>query len=824
MKRIFYYILGAATLLAAASCAKNANWDEVVPFAGQDGITLKFSSGPLTKAPVNGVDNENRVFQIDYFIFPLDSTGTDGKLYVKAETEFVYNGHIDIAKAQELALSYVESISDADDVFAKIFPNGATEAKVFAVANYVDKFGANNDMESFNTTIPADVKTWKGLHALEVGATFFYDDQDPNFQIRWPHVMQPATPEAEEGDEDFVDQGDLFFVMTGEANLEFDPTSGEAAAAEIPLNRLASKVTVDFTFETVVEEKNSGNITWVPQPSGAETRVYLSNAIEHTTLGGPLTRTLVADSWGTATKPLGDGTRDIFEYAYNFLNKIPEVDGKRTAHYYTYPISMKEGDDNQPYLKLVLPWYGYRWVGEGDAPATVDPEASGWQMYKQKEVYYKIVLPSETISEPNYIYEFSVNVNIIGSDREIKIIGEEYVVRDWVTKDPVSSNVATGRYISLDIPKDEYDMYVDEVDIAFVSSGKVIPFVEEIFQWNYSGTTPTKDYFIQNNEVTASNALMTAKGITAAQIENWVTIPENTSYLKINHAMVNDINVEPISKFDAAPYVYKVTLHLEAAGDDTSFDRKITVTQYPAMYIVAETNSAYPGNNYGYVYVNGQQNTSNNNWYLVSGLSGTNANPNMFVITSTILSNPNMILADPRTTTVKNGYDDQGSNNWSPSQNSMYETGNRRLTYYYPTDASSTSSQKVSPKFRIASSYGKTYPVSREGAWQRCASYQEDGYPAGRWRIPTSAEVEYVVNLSANGFMDVLFGNPRTQNESTNYWTASGYITVNNYTETVTPHEGNTTGNVYVRCVYDDWYWKDKASDKTDSIWGDRLR
>ncbi len=822
MKRILSYIIGAAALLAAASCAKNVNWDEVSPVAGQDGITLKFSSGALTKATVNGVDNENRVFQIDYFIFPLDSTGTDGELYVKAETEYLYSGHINVAEAQALALEYEETIEDADNVFAQIFPNGATKAKVFAVANYVDQFGANNDMASVNTTIPTDVKTWKGLHALEVGPTFFYDDQDPNFQLRWPRVMQPTTPKAPEGDEEFVNQGDLFFVMTGEAVLEFDPKNG--AAAEVPLKRLASKITVDFTYETVVEEKESGVITWVPQPSGAETRVYLSNAIEHTTLGGPLTRPYVADSWGTATKPLGNGKRDIFEYAYDFMNDIPaDADGKKVAHYYTYPINVAEGDDNQPYLKLVLPWYGYKWVGEGERPETVDPKVAGWQMYKQKEVYYKIVLPRETIKDPNYIYEFSVKVNIIGSDREIKIIGEEYVVKDWLTKAPVSSNVATGRYISLDIPKDEYDMYVDEIDIAFVSSGKVIPIVDELYQWNYSGTTPTKDYFMQGGEVTATNALMTAKGVTAPQIQNWVTIPENASYLQINHAMENDINVDPISKFDAAPYVFKITLHLEAAGDDESFDRHITITQYPAMYIEAETNSAYPGNNYGYVYVNGQQNTTTESWYNVSGLSGTNANPNMFVITSTILSDPDMILADPRTTTVQNGYNG-GNNNWSPSQNSMYETGNRRLTYYYPTDASSTAAQKVSPKFRIASSYGKTYPVSRENAWQRCASYQEDGYPAGRWRIPTSAEVEYVVNLSANGFMDVLFGSPRTSNTNTNYWTASGYITVNNYTETVTPHEGNTTGSVYVRCVYDEWYWSDKASDRTDSIWGDRLR
>ncbi|MBQ6761689.1 MAG: hypothetical protein IJP49_02960 [Bacteroidales bacterium] len=820
MKKIIY-IAFAAAALAAVSCAKNAEFDSVKGDLSQ-GLTIRFTTGDLaTRATVEGVDNENLIKKIDYFIFPYN-VDDEGKMV--GTTEYVYKGTV-VPEDDGLAGTYEETF--APGVLNDIFPNGATKAMVFAVANFVDKYGAA--VESPNMTIPETVKTWEDLHALEVGETFFKDG-GPGFELRWPRVMQPSpyevTTEGEGGastTETVTD--DLFFVMTGEEEIELVTTGSYAVDAEIPLKRLASKVTVDFTYENVIEEKQSGNIYWVPQPSGEETRVYLSNAIEHTTLGGPLTRDLVADSWATCTKPQpgGDGSRDIFEYSYDFMADIAEVDGVKTAHYYTYPISMEEGDDNQPYLKLVLPWYGYKWVGEGTAPETVDPTSSSWQMYKQKEVYYKIVLPRKTICDPNYIYEFHVNVNIIGSDREIKIIGEEYVVKDWLTKDPVSSNVATGRYISLDIPKDEYNMYVDEIDITFVSSGTVLAIVDDIYQWNYSGSTPTKDHFMQNDEVTASQALLNRKGFTAAQIRNWVTIPENTSYLKINHAMVNDINVDPVSRFDAAPYVYEITLHLEAAGDDTSFDRHITVTQYPAMYIEAETNSAYPNNDYGYVYVNAQQNTSQNNWYLVSGLSGLNANPNMFIITSTILSDPNMILADPRTTTVMNGYNG-GNNNWSPNDNSMYETGNRRLMYYYPTDNSDASKQKVSPKFRIASSYGKTYPVSRENAWQRCASYQEDGYPAGRWRIPTSAEVTYVVNLSANGFMDVLFGNPRTENESTNYWTASGYITVNNYTETVTPHDGNTTGNVYVRCVYDDWYWTDKAPDKTDSIWGDKLR
>ena len=806
MKRILYYILGAATLFAAASCAKNVNWDETAPVAGQDGITLKFSSGALTKT-VAGVDNENRVFQIDYFIFPVDSTDANGKPAVKKATEYVYSGHIDAT--DEMAITYTETITDADGVFAQIFPNGATSAKVFAVANYVGKFGANNDMASPDTKLPADAKSWGDLHALEVGATFFYDDQDPDFGLRWPHVLP-------------TNSDNLFFVMTGEADLEFDPKAG--AAADVPLKRLASKVTANFTYDNFREEKknNKGEVTavimWIPQETAGETRVYLSNAIEHTTLGGPLTRPYVADSWGTATKPLGNGTRDIFEYAYNFMNDVPEIGGKKTAHFYTYPINMEEGDDNQPYLKLVLPWYGYKWIGEGTAPDVAPADIAtnaNWQQYKQKEVYYKIVLPRATIKDPNYIYEFSVNVNIIGSDKEVKIIGEEYVVKDWLSDEPISSNVATGRYISLEIPKDEYDMFVDDIKINFVSSGTVEAQIVEIYQWNYGTEIPSKDYYMQNDAVVATPDMMTTKGVNATQIENWATIPKNTSYLEINHRLNNDITVTPVKRFDASPYVYVVRLHLVEAGDDTAFDRTVTITQYPSMYLTAKTNTDYAedggGNNdnLGYVWINAGQGTQNN-WQRVRGLDGSNKNPNMYLINTSVLTNSNYIIGDPRQSDYTTWGQTFNQGAWTEGTGT-----NHRLTYYYPTGTSNAYKTMIAPLFRVASSYGVCEgAINAEGARYRCATYQEDGYPAGRWRVPTKAEIEFITTLSSRGFIPTLF------NVNGEYHCASGPLTVN-ANGTVT----ETTGNAFVRCIYDEWYWgPDRLSDINVFTWGDKQR
>ena len=83
---------------------------------------------------------------------------------------------------------------------------------------------------------------------------------------------------------------------------------------------------------------------------------------------------------------------------------------------------------------------------------------------------------------------------------------------------------------------------------------------------------------------------------------------------------------------------------------------------------------------------------------------------------------------------------------------------------------------------------------------RRCATYQEAGYPAGRWRLPTEAEVSFIANLQALQFINRLFS-------TTGYpWTADGEaLEVNGASVTLRAAGGNS-----VRCVYDAWYWGDE--------------
>ena len=239
---------------------------------------------------------------------------------------------------------------------------------------------------------------------------------------------------------------------------------------------------------------------------------------------------------------------------------------------------------------------------------------------------------------------------------------------------------------------------------------------------------------------------------------------------------------------------------------------------------------------------NGTVGTSGGTYYLGSAPgSGTssNNNYNMVLIQTTVLpSNSSYMLGDPRVMVIDNLNANWPNNNntgaaateWSANVTSVQGT-TRRLSYYYPVDHTSKANNIIAPKFRIASSRGATQPMTYANAFRRCASYQEFGYPMGRWRLPTVAEVMYIAKLNADGKIERLLGGG--DSGTTDYWCNNGYVTVNNTNND--PPEMNystPTGTKYVRCVYDDWYWSGMTLNgndvsqvsKTTATWGDIAR
>lgn len=146
-------------------------------------------------------------------------------------------------------------------------------------------------------------------------------------------------------------------------------------------------------------------------------------------------------------------------------------------------------------------------------------------------------------------------------------------------------------------------------------------------------------------------------------------------------------------------------------------------------------------------------------------------------------------------------------------------TNERALENYYPTNPTGTENM-IAPELLIASSYGKTtYKISNNSAAEgnmtldlaamRCALYQEDGYPAGRWRLPTYAEVKFIMELSTANKIPTLF-QMSTPSDSEGYWCANGRVILNNNVVQLQSPPG--TAPTAPRCVYDLWYWGEEHS------------
>ena len=145
----------------------------------------------------------------------------------------------------------------------------------------------------------------------------------------------------------------------------------------------------------------------------------------------------------------------------------------------------------------------------------------------------------------------------------------------------------------------------------------------------------------------------------------------------------------------------------------------------------------------------------------------------------------------------------------------MSLTGETRpLMYYRPTEKSSRTINMLAPGYRISTKLGGTEfgNLTESQAKYRCAGYQEDGFPGGRWRIPTMSEIKFIAQLSAKGVFEFMFKG--------DYWSANGVVNVNTASGTVT---SSTNSTALLRCVYDSWYWGDEQwNPRTQFVWGDR--
>ena len=822
--RLTYAICCVLTLAAFASCVK----EQPLSSGKKDGIVLNLElKGHETKATKPGVEalNENLLGStVDIFFY--DET----TLEVKKES---------LGAIRSGTLVQLPTNPNEMEIVFGTMGSGA-KCGIFVVANFTGTYegtaGSRTITQVKNSLLPA-----------------------PNWE---------TLPQAG-------------FVMTGYVQATLRNAQGATPIYEtVQLERIASKVTFDVTVANSAEEEGEGEgHTWTPQTDGMS--VYLVYAMRKATLGAepermPATANVtygsaepvvysqyvdkvLYDTGTTKLRPRGGVNTASPVYSTDYTH---EVDGETVTEirpFYTYPMTWETASPMEPYMKLIIPWrYGST----------------------TRKYYYKIPFHGNAL-ERNHWYHISIDVQILGTEQadppEVNIY---YSIADWngeidtagadeiINVTSVPATVISARFLS--VPTTEYIMYnIDELTIPIQSSHDVevvgftvasgaYPSSHDI-DANYVGSNP-RIYNPFTTTLNSSNQIVAAhpnysaatpsavsQSFTynqAANAQGWSVTVNGRESVTLTHPLNRDMST---NNYDVAPYTIRMRFRHEGEGASLYFT-DVTVEQRPSIIIKPEANSGGT-DNYGYGFVNGgqgggannnnadgswtsssQHNSGYNAWTYYLGSSpgnlsnSSNTNANMYVIETSVLPTTGAVasymLGDPRSREV-----DNLGQTWSQSKASV-QGGNRRISYYYPVGGAEYS-YFIAPKFRIASSFGATQPMSYENAKRRCSSYQEDGYPAGRWRLPTVAEITYMAQLTTDGLIPRLLGG--TDADNTDYWSNNGYVTVPGArsSSSLSSNTG-TSGTRYVRCVYDEWYWEntvyEKAPDITVFTWGDQLR
>lgn len=505
------------------------------------------------------------------------------------------------------------------------------------------------------------------------------------------------------------------------------------------------------------------------------TEPIVENGVEYTPIVNAMSVTMV---YGVQATNLAGDYEVVAEDYVTRMHRAYTQDGTKHVPFYSYPNPLNTTDRKDSYLILCVPWNMK--TATGDEPVNY---------------YYRVPITGSedtpALLERNKYYKVNVNVSVLGSmnPREAVTLDADFIIYDWFDMD-ISADMNNYKYLVLE----EYTSVMNntnELRMPYVSSSALTMGKTQITKVTY----PNYNSNTQGSH-TSTVTLDTPEGI---QSEGF-SLTWNDDELIFTH---------PVTTEDYVPDTITVEVWNEEGLDATW-----KIIQYPAIYIVGDYNPNGASNRfvYGRNWITStrdpiEDDRGNSLGGVNNTNNATNKNLNQYTIyiTSFDIAGSNYAIGDPRSSTVDN-------------LDYLTKTINgETLSNYYPTRKDGVQNV-IAPAFKIASSWGvvDANSLTYETAKRRCASYQENGYPAGRWRVPTEAEIKYIVSLSDRGVIPVLFGG--------DYYASSGrYYDNERYPADF--HDDNGGGHA-VRCVYDVWYWgNEKMSEKggsdTQFVWGD---
>lgn len=618
-------------------------------------------------------------------------------------------------------------------------------------------------------------------------------------------LMYTQLSSADKPEDAFVMQGLTEKVMVA---------SG-AQGGTVTLSRLAAKIVLLPTIKSPIE---IDGVTYTAEVDRMDVALHHVTNYVHPD-GTELTRKEYNDRLTPEEKEKTFTTTDPRKY------KSVTAPGAAAAYvhipFYSYPhtwlayteTSQLVQSEKQTYLTFRIPWTCTK---------------NGVQL--STNYYYRVPVTNEIISgsdgkgyrslKSNTLYKIKMNVGVLGSIDPGQVTPDvdlKYEISDWKSVD-ISADVNKYNYLELETNYVEMNNE-SRADIGVTSSSDVTAKVVKITYPDYSGTTikpavtmtePVKpnreDFTGLWDEYRYQQALKRYESDlkTWNNQSNFVTVYGQS--ITFEHAVSADVYV---------PYTYTI----EVTNKDGQ-KQELTITQYPPIYITGEYNSEGRTNRFVYG-KNGDKNVDDDRGYSLGNANdpsgnSTNNNKNQYTIHVTQLDaadESKYIIGDPRDPTPT-----------KLSNLTKYGTSSQKGLQSYLKTRGETGTEReydrmIAPVFKIASSWGVVTKGSIDyaQAQKRCASYQENGYPAGRWRIPTEGEIEFIVSLSNMGYIPKLFGGDYYAS-SKRYYIGGDEGTEGKFGGTA----GSNNGNRSVRCVYDVWYWGDeKLANPNVFTWGD---
>ena len=816
------------TALAAALSLASCNVEESIE-TGANGLTITLDSGALaTKAGDDAAPGfETEISYFDYFFFE-DAEGTTPMAGLHGRVEGT-------------SKTFKTGLGEEFEALRSV------TSYVYMVANYPRTIDHTRNW------------TLADLRAL-------------NFTSTLVTTFDASTGQANYASSLVMDSYD---AASGKYTVELTPRMlNEQREVTVGLSRIAAKLTMKINVPKKVDAKEEG-ATWTPVV--ANLQAYFVNALNSgTKLNGEPVRNGEDDPTGLEERTPYRSYPDYFHYTRIGESDDPYV--FETDPVYTYPQTWTGSDNGDPYFKIYMTWMHSVNGTSNFYYKVVAPKPENGVFTIERNTWYKLTVDLSVVDTADEYIELDYGIEIapwgeagfvggspLSAARFFKVSKTEY---DLYSQDEVSipfSSSSTVKAFFKEISYTHYRVgtgttytfnYTDEnttkVTLPTIYDGQTITPVSAQDRNEYKLTVDGKNvifshplsniytvrevkFEIKNQD--GASEIVTVRQHPAIEVKSH---PTNNAFVNGHFARATEgvhVNGSTHQKM-GVPFV----LHYSQEAGQTRYHSDDN--EFPDGNSYDDPNGYwfYPGDNYQggeksnpliisnvtrgrYGWLEGD--VSRSVPYLIEfTVSAFNENNNSYTINENGVIQPsrNYILGDPRK---------EGGTRFSTLAGYLYKSSTLRnedgttttgeaeyRAWEEPMKILIASTEKndgviIAPRFIVSSFYNaQPSSLTYENCLKRAATYQEAGYPAGRWRLPTEAEIMFMVQQQINEVIPPLWGS------TSRYWCADGrYVDVGTSGSIVSFNTPASAYSTFVnRFVYDTWYWGDEPLDE-ETYW-----